>query len=60
MFRPLPSSLMGCHLLSTLSLTRHLSPAGESLSKGTAYGGSHKRLPLGGAGCERSEQTDEG
>ena len=32
-------------LFPALSLTRHLSPAGESLSRG-------------GAGCERSEQTE--
>ena len=34
---PLPSSLTRCHPFPTLSLTRHLSPAGESLSKGTAF-----------------------
>ena len=30
------------HLLPTLSLARHLSPAGESLSKGTALGSAGK------------------
>ena len=33
---PFRHRLRRCHLLPTLSLTRHLSPAGESLSKGTA------------------------
>ena len=54
---PLPSCrCASSHLLPTLSLTRHLSPAGESLSKGTAFCsggklcGSTKRRPLGGAG----------
>ena len=33
---PFRHRLRRCHPLPTLSLTRHLSPAGESLSKGTA------------------------
>ena len=46
-----------CHPFPTLSLTRHLSPAGESLSKGTAFRGGDKlfgtsiRRPLEGAGA---------
>ena len=33
---PFRHRLRRCHPFPTLSLTRHLSPAGESLSKGTA------------------------
>ena len=54
---PLPSCrCASSHPLPTLSLARHLSPAGESLSKGTAFcsgdklSGSAKGVPLGGAG----------
>ena len=58
---PLPSAhFVRSHPLPTLSLTRHLSPAGESLSKGTALGGDGKlsgiakRRPLGGAGTAQA------
>ena len=60
---PLPSCrCASSHPLPTLSLARHLSPAGESLSKGTAFcsgdklSGSAKGVPLGGAGeCSETE-----
>ena len=51
---PLPSCrFASSHPLPTLSLTRHLSPAGESLSKGTAlaaagnFAAAPKGVPLG-------------
>ena len=59
--RPFRHRLRRCHPLPTLSLTRHLSPAGESLSKGTAFSGGDKvsgiaqRRPLGGAGTGAPE-----
>ena len=62
---PLPSCRFASSHTPPFVATRHLPPErGKSSLKGTAFGGGGKvsgiaiRRPLGGAGCERSEQTE--
>lgn len=62
---PLPSCRFASSHTPPFVAMRHLPPErGKSSLKGTAFGGGGKvsgiaqRRPLGGAGCERSEQTE--
>ena len=62
---PLPSCRFASSHTPPFVAMRHLPPErGKSSLKGTAFGGGNKvfgttqRRPLGGAGCERSEQTE--
>ena len=62
---PLPSCRFASSHTPPFVAMRHLPPErGKSSLKGTAFGGGGEvsgiaqRRPLGGAGCERSEQTE--
>ena len=62
---PLPSCRFASSHTPPFVAMRHLPPErGKSSLKGTAFGGGGKvsgiaqRRPLGGAGCEHSEQTE--